>query len=573
MTTHGAGPVRAAPEAADNPGACPVSGRAWPWPDRLPNPGIAGFTHFLRTPTQAETFKLDGADPRDDLPKLRTAMARLANAMTAGTDAVQDPASRENHGLPSGYTYLLQFIAHDLVQTSIPFWALDERSPAVQNDRTARLRLDALYGGGPNVCPAVFAPDDPSDTTRTKLRVGPVGLDPGGDAAQKRPLRDLVRVGVASDNAIAAGPQRLADPLIADPRNDDHAIISQLTTLFHQFHNAVIDEIWRPKPATATVALTEAQRRYACAREAVTLVYREIIRRDVMPRLLHQSVRDLIDTAGSAAIAAIGRSRSGEAGMPLEFSHGAFRFGHAMVRQHYKIGDHSFDLDQVLNQNSHLLPRSMPLVPKWIVHWSNFFVIDGSTPNFSLKLSPTFSDGLLDDRSFGEIDATATSGLAYRDLMSAALAGLWSVDSLIEALRAAFPELIDGTPILADKQHRADLLHDWFSRHNLGDAAAALAQDPPLLFFVLFEAENDSISAGTTLGVLGSLIVASVIYLALDGDPLPTETAAAGLPGRLQALTQRLYGDNRLDAINGITSMAALVKYVAPGQQTPPAFI
>ena len=36
-----------------------------------------------------------------------------------------------------------------------------------------------------------------------------------------------------------------ADALIADPRNDSHAIISQMLVLFHELHNFIVDELVR----------------------------------------------------------------------------------------------------------------------------------------------------------------------------------------------------------------------------------------------------------------------------------------------------------------------------------------
>ena len=43
----------------------------------------------------------------------------------------------------------------------------------------------------------------------------------------------------------------LTEALIADPRNDDHAIMSQLTALFALLHNGLIDLIRRGEPAAA----------------------------------------------------------------------------------------------------------------------------------------------------------------------------------------------------------------------------------------------------------------------------------------------------------------------------------
>ena len=63
--------------------------------------------------------------------------------------------------------------------------------------------------------------------------------------------------------------------------------------------------------------------------------------------------------------------------MPVEFSHGAFRFGHAMVRDMYKFNSGShFSNVEIINgtriQNSAGAFRD-PLIPEWIVEWANFY--------------------------------------------------------------------------------------------------------------------------------------------------------------------------------------------------------
>ncbi len=83
------------------------------------------------------------------------------------------------------------------------------------------------------------------------------------------------------------------------------------------------------------------------------------------------------------------------------------------------------------------------------MQWSQFFEIGGSKPNLSRRIGPKFSYALGSDKIFPAIDETNRVGLAYRDLMSSALAGLWSVDHLIEELRAPAPELINGLSQLA----------------------------------------------------------------------------------------------------------------------------
>jgi hypothetical protein len=106
--------------------------------------------------------------------ELRNLMVRLEDRMArgAGTD---DPQKEElwdtalpgasgktdNPGLPSGYTYLLQLIAHDMVDTvrAATIASVDGRSvmaPDFYNTRERPLLLDTIYGAGPDECPHAY---------------------------------------------------------------------------------------------------------------------------------------------------------------------------------------------------------------------------------------------------------------------------------------------------------------------------------------------------------------------------------------------------------------------------------
>jgi hypothetical protein len=525
---------------------------------------ISGFGNFLGTSGGVARFKIEGTAPRENVARLRELMKRLSRRMSAGVAGV---APGDNLAIPSGYTYLLQFIAHDLVATSIPFWALDDASLGVRNERTSRLRLDTLYDGGPAFNPSVYAPDDKADTSRTTLRLGCIEKNSSNLAAC--PFRDIARTTAAG----ASGEQRkgLTEALIADPRNDDHVIISQFTVLFHALHNAIVEML----PTDRT--LLSAHKRFVCARDATTLIYRNILRKDLLPRILHPAVSQHYDVALPQFVdSAFAADPSGP--LPLEFSHGAFRFGHAMVRDEYQINNLSFSVPQLMKQTSSRNPDRMPLDASWIVNWSRFFSVGGNVPgNLSRRLSPTMSPLLMDSELFGPIDQSNWHGLPYRDLMSAALADLWSVAPLIEEIRKKNKALVAKATALKDSAWKP-LLEQWLKEGTTAsgldpDDIAALAADPPLPLFVLFEAEMET--EGKSLGVLGSIIVADVLYALLEQQPLAVK-AGFDLKNGLANLSTALYGENKLIAIPDISSMADLIEFVAQQkgwQATQPPFI
>ena len=154
----------------------------------------------------------------------------------------------ENPLIPSGYTYLLQFVAHDLVHSAIPLSVSGGLGAGTANARRAPLRLETLYGSGPVGSPHIYALDAPSDDRRTKLRLGRMRWKEN-EPATGCPFRDIARTRAENvtgiDRSIAGVRVALTEALVADPRNDDHAVMSQLTALFALLHNALIDLLRR----------------------------------------------------------------------------------------------------------------------------------------------------------------------------------------------------------------------------------------------------------------------------------------------------------------------------------------
>ena len=197
----------------------------------------------------------------------------------------------ENPRIPSGYTYLLQFVAHDLVHSAIPLSVAGGLGGGTANARRRALTLETLFGSGPVGSPFVYALDAPNDERRTKLRLGRMRWNEKGVEAGC-PFRDIARAPAENvtgiDRSIAGHRVALTEALVADPRNDDHAIMSQLTALFSLLHNGLIDLIRRGEPDSGPNArLGAAYKRFLCARGALTLIYHNIIRKDLMRRAMH----------------------------------------------------------------------------------------------------------------------------------------------------------------------------------------------------------------------------------------------------------------------------------------------
>src|SRR5213593_4321222 len=188
----------------------------------------------------------------------------LAKKMVADFEANPTPETEddneENRGIFAGYTYLGQFIDHDI--TFDPASSLQKQNDpdALVDFRTPAFDLDNVYGRGPDDQPYMY-------TGGNLFLLG----DPiqGGDPNAK----DLPR-----NNA---NPRRA---LIGDPRNDENTIVSQLQGLFLRFHNRILAD-------NAGFAFGTLQR-------LVRFHYQFVVLNDFLPRIVHSSVLDDLKTNG-----------------------------------------------------------------------------------------------------------------------------------------------------------------------------------------------------------------------------------------------------------------------------------
>src|SRR5919109_3628774 len=154
-------------------------------------------------------------------------------------------------GIPAGFTYLGQFVDHELTFDKTKVMLGENVSPAqLLQARSPSLDLDSLYGAGPTDPGSAkfYAADG------IHLKMGKTLAAEGIVAKQGF---DLPR-----GAGTTARSKRRA--IIPDPRNDENLVVAQTHLAFIRFHNRVVDTL----PASVPPA-----QRFAQAREIVTKHY------------------------------------------------------------------------------------------------------------------------------------------------------------------------------------------------------------------------------------------------------------------------------------------------------------
>ena len=391
-------------------------------------------------------------------------LAALADTMAdeptrPGQPPVPFPAG-ENPDLPSGYTYVGQFVDHDL--TFDPASRLERRNDpdALVNFRTARFDLDAVYGRGPLDSPYLFDQDDPA-----KLLVG------RNTDADHEPV-DLPR-------------NQQGRALIGDPRNDIHIIVGQLHLAVIRFHNACVDHL-RSRFFPPEELFEEASRLTRWHYQWV--VVHDFVRRLVGTELLDTVLlRDPV-TGGFRPNLRFFAWRSAPF-IPVEFTAAAYRFGHSQVRADYRLNATLEPLPILTpsrdpNPFQHL-GGFRPLPRNWTVDWSMFFGIGGSTPQLSRRIDTHLTAAL---RRLPENVDPARRSLGLLNMMRGRALGLPSGQAVARAM---------GTSVPAER---------------LG-----LDGETPLWFYLLRESEV--LAEGRHLGPTAGRIVAEVVVGLLAADP------------------------------------------------------
>ena len=429
----------------------------------------------------------------------RALRIKLAKAMTAAPSA--------NGTIPAGFTYLGQFVDHDLTfdRTTVALGSAVTPADLLQG-RSPTLDLDSLYGNGPaDPVSSVFYSDG------RHLKVGKtkrIGSDLAMDGF------DLPRTG--GSTGTDADKRRAVIP---DPRNDENLVVAQHHAMMIRFHNRVLD----------TLPPTPDNQKFDRARRRVVLHYHWMLRHDYLTRICDPAiVKDVFDNGRK--VIDVGADPFSMPKMPVEFSVAAFRLGHSMIREAYNwnarfpSGSGSLDLLFTFSGTSGDLGGNLKLISNWIADWRRLYRFsqinhaDLNPPTGQFNMARRIDSKLVDPLSalpvgsFGGVDSdafTIEANLAFRNLTRAAMLNLAGGQQMAAFLRSKGVSVAT----LTSAQIRDGLEGATLDSLTPSQKSTVLATTP-LWLYVLREAE---LNGGVLTGV-GARIVVETFHRAMEAS-------------------------------------------------------
>ena len=427
----------------------------------------------------------------------------------------EDPALN-NSDIPAGFTYLGQFIDHDITRDNTEGFPPFEDPELIEQGRRVTLELDSLYGQGPRRHPDLYAPGFPR--SRAVFRLGDTTPVTGAGPALDVPF--------SLPNDLPRRPNKEA--VLVEDRNDENTVVAQTHVAFLKFHNRVIDRFVRGEDE---VEGDRGGTRFDRAKRRVTWYYQWIVLNDFLPNLIDPNVLDDIRTNGRRFYDFERDPFDGEPFMPLEFSAAAYRLGHSMVREQYNFNRVFSDplqvpgavvpatLDFLFTFTGKGGMRGNPTLPtNWVIDWRRFFPVDDPAfLNFTRRIDTKVAPRL---HQLPNINPGQPTSLPARNLLRGSRVGLPTAQDIAEAMnvQALTPDQIasgDDDDVLRE--------HGFHER-------------TPLWYYILKEAELQG--ASRRLGEIGSRIVGEVFFGLLEGDPNSFLSRRPGWRPTLPSVTQ-----------------------------------
>lgn len=432
--------------------------------------------------------------PNDDFVLLTSTMLELQNDEAPGED------SRDNVKISSGFTYLGQFIDHDLTFDPNSKLQRENDPNALRNFRTPRFDLDNIYGNGPDDNPFLY---DARPENRGKLLIGKNDF---GEDDQPRNAQETALVG--------------------DPRNDENLIISQLQLVFLKFHNKVMDDL-AASGADSEAIFEEARRVVRWHYQWIVLheFLRRIVGGDVISDVL-QPDSYKVHTAGGLKTANLWKGNlkfydwKNQPYIPVEFSVAAYRFGHSMVRSNYAINIFTDPNDgneelQIFSNDPNKDLRGFRKRPKEReIEWHYFFEFKKNDEDLqhSRKIDTKLAFGL------GSLPfiPKPLNALARRNLKRGIALALPSGQAVAQAM--GLPDDLILEPNFNNAKRTDDTGDNYvnLTADEINTLRTNYSAETPLWYYILHEAET--LCDGLKLGPVGGRIVAEVFIGILLGD-------------------------------------------------------
>jgi hypothetical protein len=346
----------------------------------------------------------------------------------------------------AGWPIFGQFVAHDITADRSTLRSHVDAT-SLQNARSPQLNLECLYGDGPVGHPFLFQRSDPA-----KFLLGPHGTD------------------------VQRNPEGVA--VIGDPRNDSHALVSQMHLAMLKLHNSFVDEARQRQVADDRV-FDEAARQ-------LRWHYQWCVLHEFLPTLVGQALADQVLNEGARWF----RPVKG-AFIPLEFADAAYRYGHCQIRHRYQINRETRPVPMFPD-----LLGFRPIPRERAVDWILFFDAPGKrTAQRAKKIDGKLVQPLiqLPVAITGECEIEDYHSLAVRDLQRGQGVGLPSGEAVARHLGLA--------PL---------------SPEQIGVDSTGWHGETPLWFYILREAA--ACAGGQRLGPVGGRIVAEVLLGLIDSD-------------------------------------------------------
>jgi len=494
-----------------------------------------------------------GAVMKDAVMKERPAIGDIITYPSDGTATVtatkdHNDIFNENPSefLTSGFTFVGQFVDHDITFDRTPVDQQQSDPLATTNFRTPRYDLDSIYGLGPNADPSLYkaADRDKFDvkendhTTVFGLKVTNPETPNKVYAVKPITVRDVPRDSTTGKASIG------------DPRNDQTLILLQLHVAFQMFHNKLVDRMRALRVPPASV--------FESARRMARWHYQWMVIHEFLPAIVGQDTADSVykEVSTGAPIIDIKyykpTNSTGRPFIPVEFSVAAYRFGHSMTRARYTVQDvitaatetppsekvavSSVPLFEA-SASYNNLNGSRPVPARLKMQWSKFFNdplaknADGTPAPRTARPVRQF-DASLGDPLFQlppsalPDKVTAESLLSVRNLRRGQIvglpsgqqvAGLMGVTPLTNAELSWRHRIEIKWPIIDNKVAVNRRFKEVDTRLESYLADPEFGGEAPLWFYILKEAEI--LGQGERLGPVGGRIVAEVLVGLLQKDP------------------------------------------------------